>query len=125
MNTFHPMTIFAMGTPPSGSGQGAPGGGSSGILMIGYMAIIFALFYFMMIRPQMKKEKERKKMIAEAKTGDRVLFAGGLRGTISKIKDATFTIKIADNVKVEVARGSILRVLDKDESPTDQDTKSA
>jgi preprotein translocase subunit YajC len=113
------MMTLAMGAPPGGSqGQGG------GMMMIGYMAIIFALFYFMMIRPQMKKEKERKKMIAEIKTGDRVVFSGGILGSVANVKEQTFVIKIADNVKIEVARGAVARVIEKDEQVGDVDSKS-
>ena len=108
--TVIPATLWLAAGP-------SPLGGSSGVVTIGYMAIIFLLFYFMMIRPQMKKEKERKKMIAQVKTGDRVLFSGGILGSIANIKDQTFTVKIAENVKIEIARGAVLRVLDKDENP--------
>ena len=84
------------------------------MLMIGYMAIIFALFYFMMIRPQMKKEKERKSLIAAIKTGDRIMFSGGILGTVTNVKDQTFTVKIADNVKIDIARGAVARVVEKE-----------
>ena len=108
-----------MGSP---GGAGAPQAGGAGMLgMIGYMLIFFALFYFLMIRPQMRKEKERKKMIAEMRTGDRVLFCGGMLGTVTNIKDQVLVVKIADNVKVEVARGAVLRVLSADESVGDAD----
>ncbi len=111
------MMVFGMATPPAGQGQQQGGG----MLMIGYMVIIFALFYFMMIRPQMKKEKERKKLISEIKTGDRILFCGGMIGTVSNVKDQTFTVKVADNVKVDIARGAVIRVLQKDEEPGEMD----
>ncbi len=88
-------------------------------MMIGYMVIIFALFYFMMIRPQMKKEKERKKLIENIKSGDRVMFCGGMLGTVVNVKEATFVVKVADNVKIDIARGAVLRVLEKDEAPGD------
>jgi preprotein translocase subunit YajC len=91
------------------------------IQTIGFMVIIFALFYFMMIRPQTKREKERRKMIDAIKSGDRILFAGGILGTVGNIKDQILTVKIADNVKIEVARSSVVRVLDKDEQPGEQD----
>jgi preprotein translocase subunit YajC len=87
------------------------------IQTVGFMVIIFALFYFMMIRPQMKKEKERRKMVESLKSGDRILFAGGLLGTVANIKDQTVMVKIADTVKIEIARGSIVRILEKDEQP--------
>ncbi len=111
--------ILGMGTPPAGQGQGQ----GSGMLMMGYMAIIFALFYFMMIRPQMKREKERKKLIENIKAGDRILFCGGLLGVVASVKDNAFVVKIADNVKIEIARGAVLRVLDKDEAPGEIENK--
>jgi len=111
------MVTVAMGNPAGGP-QGQGGGAG---LMIGYMLIIFALFYFMMIRPQAKKEKERKRLLEAIKTGDRVLFCGGMIGMIANVKDQTYTIKIADNVKIDVARGAVLRVLEKDESPGEVD----
>ncbi len=107
------VLTLAMGNP-SGGPQGQGGGAG---LMIGYMLIIFALFYFMMIRPQAKKEKERKRLLESIKAGDRVLFCGGMIGTIANVKDQVYVVKIAENVKVEVARGAVLRVLEKDESP--------
>jgi preprotein translocase subunit YajC len=111
--------VLGMGTPPAGQGQGQ----GSGMLMMGYMAIIFALFYFMMIRPQMKREKERKKLIENIKAGDRILFCGGLLGVVASVKDNAFVVKIADNVKIEIARGAVLRVLDKDEAPGEIENK--
>jgi preprotein translocase subunit YajC len=115
------MVVLAMGTPPAG-GQGGGAGGALGMLMP--MLIIFAIFYFMLIRPQQRKEKERQKMIADAKTGDRVIFGGGILGTISNVKDNLFVVKVADNVKIEVLRGSVSRVLDKGEKPAKDEGKT-
>ncbi len=110
--------LLAMASPNGA----APQAGGAGMLgMVGYMLIFFALFYFLMIRPQMRKEKERKKMIEEMKTGDRVIFCGGMLGTVTNIKEQVLVIKIADNVKVDVARGAVLRVLSADESVGDAD----
>jgi preprotein translocase subunit YajC len=118
MTGLTPSGLLAMASP----GGTAPQAGGSGMIgMIGYMLIFFALFYFLMIRPQMRKEKERKKMIEEMKTGDRVLFCGGMLGTVTNIKEQVLVVKIADNVKVEVARGAVLRVLAADESVGDAD----
>ena len=102
----------------------APGGGASGtggnpLGMMAPMLIIFAIFYFMLIRPQQRKEKERVKMINEVKTGDRVLVSGMI-GTVSNVKDKTLIVKIADNVKVEVIRGAVSSVLDKGETPGEE-----
>jgi preprotein translocase subunit YajC len=118
MSMFNTMMILGMGTPPAGQGQQG-----SGMLMMGYMVIIFALFYFMMIRPQMKREKERKKLIEAIKSGDRVMFCGGMLGVVATVKEQTFVVKVAENVKLEVARGAVVKVLDKDEAPGEVDNK--
>ena len=113
------MSLFlAMAAPGGGAGQ--QGGNPLG--MMAPMLIIFAIFYFMLIRPQQRKEKERLKMINEVKTGDRVLVSGMI-GTVSNVKDKTLVVKIADNVKVEVVRGAVSSVLDKGETP-DADAKN-
>jgi preprotein translocase subunit YajC len=65
----------------------------------------------MMIRPQQRKEKDRQKMIAELRAGQRVIFAAGLVGTISECRPYTFLIEIANGVRIEVARGAVSRVL--------------
>ncbi|MGN0852042.1 MAG: preprotein translocase subunit YajC [Kiritimatiellia bacterium] len=102
-------------TQPAGGGTSAaapqpqPQGGGFGMLVP--MLLIFALFYFMMIRPQQRKEKERRKMIDELRAGAKVLFAGGLTGTIVEAKDKTFRIEIADGVVIEVARAAVQSVI--------------
>ena len=103
---------LAMGGLPGGNGQGQQ---SNPLMLIGWLVIMVALFYFMMIRPQQRKEKERKTLISNIKSGDRVIFGGGLVGIVANIKDKVFVIKIADNTKVEVVKGSITRVLLRDE----------
>jgi len=114
------MTVFsvlAMATPPAGGAQG----GGSPLQMFLPMIIIFGIFYFMMIRPQQRKEKERKAMIDAVKTGDRVLFAGGLLGTVTNVKDQILVVKVADGVKLEIVRSSVSRVLEKDEKGGEQE----
>lgn len=98
---------------PPAEGQGNPLG------MFAPMLIIFAIFYFMLIRPQQRKEKERRAMIEAVKSGERVMFCGGMIGTVANVKDTSFVIKIAENVKVEVARGAVTRVLKDDKIDAD------
>ena len=62
-------------------------------------------------------------MISDIKSGDKVMFSGGILGVVSNVKDSTFTVKVADNVKMEVARGAVMKVLDKDEKVTTEDVK--
>ena len=109
MNT---MILFAQAAQEAAKPAAAQGGGMG---MLVPMLLIFAIFYFMMIRPQQRKEKERRKMIEELRAGARVVFAGGLIGTIREAKEKSFMIEIAPGVSVEVARSSVAGVA---EDPT-------
>jgi len=75
--------------------------------------LIFLIFYFLVIRPQAKKQKETAKMLDSLKQGDRVVTTGGMFGTVVGIKDNVAVLKIADQVKVEVARNAITGVVKK------------
>ncbi len=102
--------------------QAAPGGGGMMQMMMP-MLIIVGIMYLMMIRPQQRKEKERRQMIENLKSGTRVIFGGGVVGTVTNVKETTFIIKIADNVKVEALRGSVSRILDKGDKIAEDETK--
>ncbi len=84
------------------------------------MLLLFGIFYFMAIRPQHRREKERQAMIQNIKTGDRIVFAGGLLGTVVNVKEQTFVVKVADNVKMEIVRGAVSKVLSKGEKPEEE-----
>ncbi len=103
------MTQLAMAQPPGGEGASP----QSGVYLYVWLGLMVALFYFMLIRPQKRREKERQALLGAVKTGDRVLFGGGFLGTVANVKDKTLVVKIADNVKVEVVRGAVSQVLDK------------
>jgi preprotein translocase subunit YajC len=94
----------------------APQQGGIGTMLVP-MLLIFAIFYFLMVRPQQRKEKERQKTIEALRAGARVLFAGGLIGTITEVKQNTFVIEIDHGTKVEVVRGAVIRALKDDETP--------
>lgn len=68
---------------------------------------MIAIFYFLMIRPQQKKQKEMRKFREGLKVGDRVITAGGIHGKISAVKEDTFTISIDQNVNIKVDKGSV------------------
>jgi len=112
------MDWFAISMAMASPGE--QGGGNPFGLFIP-MIVIFAIFYFMLIRPQQRKEKERKAMIESVETGARILFSGGIIGTIANVKESTLVVKIADNVKIEIARGAVNKVLDKNEKPGKED----
>ena len=76
------------------------------------MLLLFGVFYFMMIRPQQRKEKERQKMISELRAGRKVAFAGGLIGVIKEAKEQTFLIEICPGTTVEVARSAVASVVE-------------
>lgn len=72
--------------------------------------LIFIIFYFLLIRPQQKQEKERQAMLKNIKKNDEVVTAGGLHGVVLNLKDKTVTVRIDDNVKVEIDRSAISRI---------------
>lgn len=79
------------------------------------MAIIFAIFYFLIIMPQRRKQKEHERKLNELKEKDRVVTAGGILGTITRVKGNIIELKIDDNVKIEVLKSSISNALEKDQ----------
>lgn len=99
--------LLAMAPPPEGGGQ------NSSVFMFVWLGLMIGLFYFMLIRPQKRREKERQSLLSAVKTGDRVLFGGGFLGVVANVKEKTLVVKIADNVKVEIVRGAVSQVLDK------------
>jgi preprotein translocase subunit YajC len=110
---------LAMAPPAGGGAQGQ----QSPMFMFGWLGLMLAIFYFMLIRPQQRREKERKALLANVKSGDRVVFSGGIMGMITNVKEKMFTIKIADNVKIEVSRSAVTQVLERGEAPTEEETK--
>jgi preprotein translocase subunit YajC len=92
---------YALGQ--GGAGQGGAGGFSGFIPLI----LMFVIFYFLLIRPQQKKTKEHRQMIADLKKGDRVVTSGGIHGRITGLDDQTLTVEIADKVRVKVARSNV------------------
>jgi preprotein translocase subunit YajC len=75
--------------------------------------IIFVLFYFMLIRPQMKRAKEQKKMIDALQKGDEVITTGGVLGKITKVSDQYISLEIADNVVIQVQKATVQTLLPK------------
>lgn len=77
------------------------------------IVLMFVVLYFIMIRPQMKKQKETKAMIDALAKGDEVVTTGGLLGRITKIDDTMMTLQIAPNTEVQVQRAAVVQVLPK------------
>jgi preprotein translocase subunit YajC len=79
--------------------------------MIMPLMLMLPIFYFMLIRPQQKKQKQFQLMMTQLKKNDKVVTAGGIHGLIVNVKEQTLTVKIADNVKIEIDKSSVSRVL--------------
>lgn len=89
--------------------QGDSGSGITSTLVM--FGLIFLIFYFMIVRPQQKRSKERQKMLDAIKKGDKIITAGGVHGTVIGVEDKTVLVQIADNVKVKVDRGSVSSIV--------------
>ena len=86
-----------------------PGGGIGSFFVP--LIFIFILMYFVMIRPQKKRQEQQQKLIGNLKTGDRVVTNAGIHGLISNVKETTVLVKVADNVKIEIDKSAITNVL--------------
>lgn len=84
--------------------EGGQGGGLIGFLPL---IAIFAIFYFLLIRPQQKKAKEQKAMVESLKKGDKVITSGGIYGIIEEVRTNTVSVKISENVRVKIGRTNI------------------
>ena len=94
---------FAMGTPPGGQAAG----GQSALLNMLPLVFMFAIFYFLLIRPQQKKAKEHRAMIDALKKGDTVVTAGGIHGKVTSVDESIVVLEVAPGVNVRVTKGHI------------------
>ena len=103
-------TAYALGGGPSDGGQQA-----NPIASLLPFALMFLVLYLLILRPQMKKQRNQQRMIDELEKNDEIVTSGGIHGTILNIKDDILVVKIADNVKIEVSRAAVSRVKNKEE----------
>ena len=90
--------------------QAAAGSGSM-LMSVLPFGLIILIFYFFIIRPQNKKQKETEKMLSALKKGDKVVTVGGIHGVISSTKEKTVIVKVDDNAKIEFSRNAIATVV--------------
>jgi preprotein translocase subunit YajC len=95
---------------PQAAGD-AQGGGAGGFMTFLPFVAIIAIFYFLIIRPQNKKQKETQKMLSALKKGDKVVTIGGIHGTIQSVKEQSVVLKVDDNTKIEFNRSAISSIL--------------
>ena len=113
MNNCIMLCDAAAAAPAAPAAMPQPAGGGMGMMVP--MLLILAIFYFMMIRPQQRKEKERRKMIEELRAGAKIVFAGGLMGTIQEATEKTFKVELCPGVTVEIARSCVSGVVPAEE----------
>ena len=111
------MNSLAYALGSGGGGAGGQGGGFSAFVPL---ILMFAIFYFLLIRPQQKKAKAHKALLSSIKKGDKVVSSGGLHGLVTGLTEEVVTMEIAPKVRVKVSRGSIGGVMRKDEAPAPQ-----
>ncbi|HEX9972844.1 MAG TPA: preprotein translocase subunit YajC [bacterium] len=101
--------ILLMGAPAGGQGQANP------LALWLPIILIFAIMYFLIFRPQAKKQKQQRMMIEALKKGDKIITSGGIYGTIVGVKEKenSIVVKVDDNTKIELAKGSVAQVIEK------------
>src|SRR5512145_1757098 len=105
MNLAHAADLaYAASAPPGGGG---PAAFVQPLILFGAM---FAIFYFIVLRPQQRQKAERERMLAAVKKGDRVVTTSGMHGTVLSLTEHTVTLRVADQVKIEFDRTAIGRV---------------
>ncbi|MBE2281708.1 MAG: preprotein translocase subunit YajC [Ignavibacteriaceae bacterium] len=95
----------------------APGGGEGGSSLVSTLIMfgsIFAIFYFMIIRPQQKRQKERDKLLSEVKKGDKVVTSSGIYGVVAGIEDNVVILMVSDNTKIKFEKSAIANILTKE-----------
>ncbi len=105
-NLFNPSEAWAQ----AGAAAGAPVGPAGTILSFAPFIVIFVLFYFLLLRPQQTKNKQRKAMVDNLKKGERVMTTGGLLGTVTNLSGDFLTLQIAEGVRVKVKRSYVEEV---------------
>ena len=91
--------------------QGAGGGGGAPFGDIMFLVLLFAVFYFLLIRPQQKRAKEHKKMVEAVAKGDEIVTNGGVAGKVLEVGDAFLTVNIAEGVDVKLQKSAISQTL--------------
>ncbi|MGD9927185.1 MAG: preprotein translocase subunit YajC [Sphaerochaeta sp.] len=102
--------ISAMAAPETAGAAGTTGSMMTTFVTFG---LIIAIFYFLIIRPQKKRDKETKEMLASIKKGDKVVSIGGIHGTVVAVKETTVVVKVDDNTRMEFSRNAISSIVNR------------
>ncbi len=111
----HVLDFFPLllGMPSSGTTGTSSGGSGQLVTTIITFGLVILIFYFLIIRPQSKKQKETKRMLSEIKKGDKVVTIGGIRGTVQTVRDETVVLKVDDQMKLEFSKSAISSVVER------------
>ena len=85
------------------------------VMSLFMIVLIFAIFYFLLIRPQQKKQKQHQDMVASLRKGDRIVTNGGMYGVVVDVKEHVIVLKISENVKIELIKNAVAAVIEKRE----------
>jgi preprotein translocase subunit YajC len=103
------LALFLAQAPAAPASSPASPGGGFGMFVP--FIFIFVIMYFIMIRPQQRRQKEQQKLISALKTGDDVITSSGIHGRITNVKDSTVMVRVDDNVKIEMDKAAIATVV--------------
>lgn len=103
--------LLAQGSPVGEGLTPDACGGQGGFSPIIFMVLIFAVFYFLFIRPSQMQQKKHKEMIESLQKGDKVVSSGGIHGKVTQIKDSTVKMKVNDKTEIELEKGMVKKVL--------------
>jgi preprotein translocase subunit YajC len=106
------------------SAAGAPGGAMGALIQFAPLILIFVVFYFLLIRPQQKRMKDHREMVAALSKGDEVVTAGGIVGKVVKVDEGELAVEIATGVKVRVMRATVSEVRSRTQPKAANDSKT-
>lgn len=112
--------LSAMAAPEASSAAGSTGSMMTTFVTFG---LIIVIFYFLIIRPQKKRDRETKEMLAAIKKGDKVVSIGGIHGTVVAVKETTIVVKVDDNTRIEFSRNAISSIVNRKAETTEPSSK--
>jgi len=116
--TLHVQSWAAARMPGSGDSSNTTPASYTGLLQIVPWIPVFAILYFLLIRPQQKQAKERQVMLDSVKRGDNILTQGGIYGVVTALKGPVIEVKLNEDTKVKMDKSAIARILREDSDPT-------